>query len=512
MRAGPPVRAGSHRVRLRAARPLEAGHRVGLLTLLACVPIATWAQDGVLMTRVDGSLNQIETRRANGDSSSELVAQLRPGLQYSNRVGRIRGSLSYAADLLYRSGGENGELHHNLSAAFTADVIENRAAIDASASVARRSVSPFGRQSAPGSLQENDNNQDVAQAAIRPHVFGRLGEFAVYDLSAFVSAVNTRHSIIGDSTNSGGAFSLRSQGGAIFGGGVHLSRQSTDFRAGRKTDSDRVIVDLTWRPDVDWLFTLRGGQERNDVASLTPRTYDNWGVGMRWTPSTRTLLSIDSDDRYFGKSWRVAIEHRLPRSVLRFASVRDASTSSSPDGIGQPTTVYQLFFTLLSSAFPDPVERDIQVRNLLASQGLDPNAIVPGGYASNAVSLQRRSDLAWTYTTARSSLTLQAFSSQSSVLDTLAPQPEQGEVRQSGYTVTLAHRLTPTAALNISGSRVITASNATQQGNDMKSLAVYLSEQLGARTTAALTLRYSVFNGVDAYREAAIGANLGYRF
>ena len=101
----------------------------------------------------------------------------------------------------------------------------------------------------------------------------------------------------------------------------------------------------------------------------------------------------------------------------------------------------------------------------------------------------------------------------SHVIDAAATVAAAEAVRQWGYLANASYRLGPTASLALTGSRQLTQGNATQSGTELKSISLNYSDQLGRRTSAALSARYSVFNSsTNPYREAAITASLSQRF
>jgi uncharacterized protein (PEP-CTERM system associated) len=262
---------------------------------------------------------------------------------------------------------------------------------------------------------------------------------------------------------------------------------------------------------------VRGGQESTDVIGTERARYSNWGAGAKWTPNERTVATIDTDERYFGRSRRITLEHRLPLSSFRFSSTNDASTSSNPNGVGAPVTLYQLYDALLLSRYPDPFERDVAVRDLLRSLGQDGNTIVSGGFVSSAVTLQRREDLGWTYGGRRATFSVQAFRSQTTTLDSTALQAGNPAgnpaVRQQGYTGSLSYRLTPTASTSLTGSRLMTPATGSSGSTDLKSLSLGWTDQLSRFVSTSLTARYSVFHSlISPYRETALTATLALRF
>jgi hypothetical protein len=73
--------------------------------------------------------------------------------------------------------------------------------------------------------------------------------------------------------------------------------------------------------------------------------------------------------------------------------------------------------------------------------------------------------------------------------------------------------LSPTAIANLSLSHEQTADNGLRPGNDLNSIGLTVSEQIGPRTTASATGRLSrQSGGADSYRETAIGAAISHRF
>ena len=249
------------------------------------------------------------------------------------------------------------------------------------------------------------------------------------------------------------------------------------------------------------------------MASVSKTTYNNWGVGATWRPTPRTRAQFDTDDRYFGRSYRVLLEHRLASSSVQFSSSRDSSSGSDPSGAGQRVTLYQVFFAQFASIQPDPVLRDLLVLDFLRAQNLDPNAVVSGGFLNSAVTVQERHQLTLSYAGMRMAGSVQAFASNSRVIDAAAATPTGQDTRQWGYLASASYRLTPSASLALTGSRLLTQATATQGGTELKSLSLSLSSQIARRTSASVSARYSVFNSAtNPYREAAITASLSQRF
>lgn len=513
------IRPPSCRKSFRPAR--AAGSGIGALAV-AALSATSLAQESTGQRRLDitptlgVSVEFLEVSgRTQGDVGGEFISRLSPGLQFSSRSGRVVGSLSYVMDLVaYSKQSQDNGVQNALYADLSAVAVENWAFVDLQASVAQQNLSPFGQQSTGDSLAVNENRGEVANIAIFPYVSGQLGGQAQYRAGVSAEATNTRDSTSGDSITTGAFFSLGSlRQGTIFGWGLDGSQRRVDFRTGRTTDEARIFATLTASPEPDLQFSLRGGQEANNISSLERQRYDNWGAGVRWQPSPRTLVDINADRRYFGRGHAVVLQYRLPRSVLRYTSTRDDTGGAGPTGVGQPLSLYQVFDAQFASIQPDPALRDQLVRDFLRSTGQDPNATVTSGFVASEVRVERRDDVSFALLGRRYTTTLQAFYSDSSPASTTLDQPTFGQVRQYGSSLSLAYRLTPSSSVNLSGTLQKTLGDDGQSGNDLQSLNLGWTERMSESANLSLGARYTVYDSTtDPYRETSVQAALSLRF
>jgi uncharacterized protein (PEP-CTERM system associated) len=462
----------------------------------------------------DSTLSVLHTAPEGGSAVTDGVLQLRPGVQVSSRSGRVRGSLYYSLDAIQHTDRAQGSaLQNYLNAAFTAEAVPNWAYVDAAASISQGTLSAYGQQSVDG-VQSNGNRTEVSTLSLSPYVRGSLAGLATYEARINGSATSTRDFAAGDSTTSGGSVSLGSSSQGLIGWGLAASRQRTGYRQGRASTSDAATASLIGRPDPELTLTLRGGQESNDVVGLVRTTYGNHGAQVVWTPSVRTTVDLGADHRYFGDSHHVLIEHRFARSSFRLSSSRDSTTPNLNGGASsQIVSYYQLLDLIYTSAVPDPLLRDQRIRDELRAAGIDPNALAVGGPVSSAVTLLNRQDLGWTYSGLRTTFSLLAFASSSSVIDTASTVGGDANYRQRGYTLTVSHRLTPTASAGISGSDLKTLSTDARLGSDLRSLTLNLTEQISRRVNGSLAARYTVLSGsTDPYHESSLSASVGVRF
>lgn len=491
--------------------------RMGLV-LGACAWLAATsaaqAQDAAsgrglsVSANVQASVTSTADRRADGRNGSDVISQLRPSFFLSSRSGRVVGSLSYSMGLTHHQKAFDGEnIHNQLNAVFSAEAIERWAYLDVSATISQQAASAYGQQTAADSTRYNSNRVEVGSLNISPYVRGVLGGAVNYEVRLNANGTNGRRSIAADSSSVGESLSLSSViPGAMIGWGLTANRAKQDYRAGRESTNSRYSASLSFMPDPDLTLDARGGQESNDVASISQTSYNNWGAGLTWRPSPRTRARFQYDDRYFGRGHQILIEHKLASSSVQFSSFRDANNGAGT--ASQPVTLYQFLGQQLAAQYPDPAERDARIRASLGN--LDPGLLVGGGAIRGAVSITQRNQFVASYGGPRLSGSMQIYSTSSHNVDVIAAAED---TKQWGYLGSLSYRLTPTAGVTLTGSRMLTQGTDTRAGTELKSATLSWSDQLGRRTSASVSLRYGVFNSTtNPYREGAITASLSQRF
>ena len=461
-----------------------------------------------------------DTQRDRGTSGGEFVTVLTPAVRISGRLGAIEGSFDYSLSALYYSEKSQANrvvsnAQNGLNSAFTFTAIDNFAFIDVRASTGQQSISPFGQQSVDNTTQANPNRTEVSTLSVSPYLRGVIDGVMSYEARVASVRTDARNTNASDSTSTTASATLQSpSAGAVFGWSLTALQQQVDFRAGRKTVSDRATATLTARPYSDLQLSLSGGRESTDVGSATgQRSTDTWGWGARWTPTDRTNISYLNENRFFGRSHNVIFEHRMPRSIWRYADIRDTTGGGDPNGVGRPLTLYELYFAQFASVQPDPVQREQLVLAFLRTIGANPGDTVGGGLLTTAVTLQRRQDLSLALLGQRTTINLQAFSTNSRVLDTPAAGPANEPVVQRGYNGTVSYRLSPTSSLSFVGAQQKTLSTTGRRGNDLKSASLNLISQASRTASTSLSARYAVFNGDNtSYRDTSIAASVRFQF
>lgn len=466
----------------RRARAVLAG-AAGLLAAAAVAQEAGPPRGTALTGSITVQEDVSETRsRPSGANGLQYVTRILPALQLISRTGALRGRLDYVGTLQLREGlpgNETTEYTNTLSADFVLEAIRDHGFVDARASVTQQSISAAGQP--VNSLLSNENRTEVRTVTLSPYLRGNLaGDAAEYELRGSGTVTNTDDSASPDSKSATASAVVRSAGRTRLGWSLSGQRQKVAFStAPAATTTDRALAELFYSPDIDWRFSLSGGQETTDVIGGQRTDYENYGLSIQWTPSPRTSVLLSGEERYFGRAHRMVLEYRLPRTRLRYSDAREVSSGAD---------------TLTAVA-----------------------STANTGFVQAGFSVQRRRELGVNWQAPRTTFDLSGYRTRSERVDVGGVNVAglNDDVRLSGYNASLSYRLTARDSVTLNGSRALSQSDGITgpARSDLKSLSVTLTSQLGRRTIGTLGARYSVLNeSTDPYRETAISGSLSLRF
>lgn len=514
-------------------RSLGRLHRYGLglsAAVLVVAPGSAWAQVEAVPQSAAGrtfsivpSLSITETftdnsRLVTSGRQADLITQVSPGLRISSTSGRVKGFLDYAlTGLVYARNSGSSEIQNSLNARANVEAIENWAFLDASANISQQAISAYGTQSVDSS-SVNANRTEVRTFSLSPYVRGRVADLATYE--ARLTQAWTRGSSNAESDNSNSQATLRMEGDSglrLLSWSADATRQVIDFSEGRRTEDDRLRGVLHFAVDPQLRLSLIDGRESNNYVSADKESHSTPGWGVDWTPTERTRLTVQREQRFFGKSHAFVFEHRMSRSVWRFSDTRDVSTGFGQSAPGSLGTAYDLFFTQFASLQPDPALRARLVDDFLQANGIPPSTKVFTGSQASAATLQRQQTLSFALLGIRDTLTFSASQREGRRLDTVVVAADDfangNLVRQRGFSLGLAHRLTPQSALNLVASMDRTNGSTTAQATRLRSISLGWTGRLGPRSNASLTARHAKFDGsTEPYSESALSAALILQF
>lgn len=447
------------------------------------------------------------------ERDSQFITQISPGFRWSRHAGRIQASIDYTLNAKFYSKQDEADSRQNaLAARIKGEVIDNWFFVDGSASIAQEAITPFGRP-VTGSQAANDNATEVRQLSFSPYLRGRAFGTATYEARWVSSRSRGARDAKSNSDVDSALISLNSATASKFGWKLLASHQTVDFGSGANSSNDRLDAQGTWAVDVDLRLGLSGGRESTDVVGGSREGYNNWGWNLLWTPTPRTELSILSERRFFGNAHNLSLSHRMRRSSLTYHDSRGSSAGTGGVGMGQPVSLYSVYFSLFAAQEPDPVLRDQLVRSFLQAIGQDPSALVAGGFLTSGVTLERRQDLTLVIQGIRTNVSVQAFRNNTRQLQTTTNVQQVSPIQQSGFVASVSYRLTPSSSLSLTGLRQRTASDGIQPESITQSANLAWTSVLGPHVSTSLALRYSDFDSLSSpYRESAATASLIVRF
>ncbi|MCK9686372.1 TIGR03016 family PEP-CTERM system-associated outer membrane protein [Scleromatobacter humisilvae] len=462
------------------------------------------------------TVNETLTDNANltaTDRRADLVTQVSPSLQVRSAAGWAQGFLNYSlVGLNYARSTSADAIQQSLESAVQTQLLDHHLFIDGNASISRQNISAFGTQT-PDAALHTDNQTQVASLSVTPYLQGILAGNVAYRLGGDYSITHSSSGAIGNSTNSGGSAHLgTAQTTARIGWGLDVSDEKTDFSEGRATTTKSAVGSLIFSPDGELQLTLRGGREGTDVESLNLKYDTTYGASVRWKPSDRTTLLLEDDKRYFGDAYTFSFQHRTAHTVWMIGDSRQVTNNASAASQGQLMTAFDLIYMQLASKYPDPVTRASQTLLELQALGLNPLVVVPTGFLTDAVSLQRTLSFSVGYIGLRTNILLSAQQSDTSRLDPLSTASDSlsdgSSVRQRTASLSASHRLTELSSLNLTLSDSRTLDRDSGAHVELRTATVNWITQLGLRTHFSLGARRSIAIGDSPYTEWALLATL----
>ena len=492
---------------------------VALTGLLLAASTAVWSQVTVTprVTVAETITDNVSLSSAN--PQSEQITEITPGIRINIAGTRLKTYFDLGlSQVIYAQGtsANRTEVQNALNTFGTFEAVDNWAFVDFMGTISRQSVSAFGTQSA-NNTSVNANQAEVSNYRISPYVRGRLGYMADYE--ARYSRSITRSDSATASDVDTADVSAKLSGNSSFrnlGWSADASRQTVSYSAGRTTEADRLNLGLTYTLTPQLNVFASGGREANNYVTLDKESAATNTIGLNWSPSETTKLLVSRSKRQFGEAHNLSFEHRSARTVWRFTDSRDVSATPSQTGIGSIGSIYDLLFSQFASTEPDPIARAALVNAYLQAYGISPSATVVSNFLSSAVSVQRRQDLSFSLLGLRDTITFIATRTQSNRLDTVSTALDDlangSTVRQTGFSVNYAHRLTPDYSLGVLWSQQNTSDDNNTQDTRLRSLNLNVAGRVGKRTSAVVGVRHVVSDGLSPYSETAVTGNLNVQF
>ncbi len=447
---------------------------------------------------------------------SDAITRLNAGVGLRTRSSAMQGLLDYSlsGDLHARHSGRNS-VQNALNASLLADLVENRLRLNASATISQGAVSAFGVQ--PGSTSStNANSTEVRTLQVAPSLRGVLGPWMQYTASLSHAISDASGGGNGDSATTSLTVRLEPRAASRIGWSVDASHLNSDFKEGRATQSTRLFAGLRGNLDeLDLVVNARGGVEQSDLTSLQRDGDATWGLGAAWAPSPRTRVSVDLDQRAFGRSHSISAQHRMARLSFSYQNTRSLSTSGNLAQGGQDV-IYQLV-ALEFASITDPVLRDAAIRRRLIELNLDPTRVPSVGFLSSAATLQHSQVFSIVWSGPRDSVSASVSRSNTQRADTVSTVADDlsqsDDVALSNVSVSWSHRLTPSSSLALTLTAVRGNGDAAAQSNRQTRMELAYNTSLTRESFATVSLRRGLYKtALQPYDESALTASYGIRF
>ena len=458
------------------------------------------------------------------NKKGDLVTDISPGIRIDGSGGRVKLHFDYQLhNLVYAQESSRNQLQNALNAAGTLEALENWFFIDASGNISQQSVSAFGGSSSSTAVNANDNGNTTETSTFRisPYFRGALGNFADYQLRYNLSSTHSKSALSNDSRSQELVASLKGVTSLTsLGWSLEASSQTVGYSTGRDNENDRLRGVLTYYIDPQFRVSLIGGRESNNYQSLNKESHTIKGAGFDWSPTERTQISASRENRFFGNSNSFSFTHRTEGSAWKYSESKDATVQTNQQSSTFGTN-FDLYFSLYSSAIPDPVLRTAYVNALLAASGITPSALLQGGFLTNGVTLQHRRELSFALLGARNTVTFAASQSQSESLSQGAGTginlgagfSNVQNIRQRTASVNWSHKLTALSSLTGSYAHLNSRGTGTSSlETTQKMFNLNFTTQLGPQTNAGLGLRRVVVDGSTSYTENALTGVLSHQF
>ncbi|MDD2711649.1 MAG: TIGR03016 family PEP-CTERM system-associated outer membrane protein [Simplicispira sp.] len=471
----------------------------------------------VLEPRIKVQHTVTSNARRDATAASDQLTEVSPGLRWIGNTARVKGFADYSLrGFHYARRTAPSGIEHNLNSRASIEAVEERVFMDVNGVVKMQSLSAFGApvDGAPA----HPNAVQTSSFGLSPYVRGRLGSVADYEARYSVQRTHTDSARRSNATLQDWLFRLDNQhSGQLLGWSVDATQEKADYSIGRSIDTTALRARLSYAVTPQLELAVLGGAESTNQISLVRESHSITGVGAQWHPSARTKLVFERENRYFGSAHNVLLEHRTARTVWRYTDKKGVS-----NGLGAPSASLGGLFDLLdgfySATEPDPILRTQRVLAEIERLGLPADLQVPQDFLRSSSTLERVQQLSLALLGRRSMVTLAVMQSENQRLGQLGVNlgddlDANGRIRQRGWSLLLAHLLTPNTAVQAAWIGQRNTGTVPGQETRVRSLAVGLSTLLAPRTNASLVLRRTLSDGsASPYNESAIVATLTHRF
>ncbi len=451
-----------------------------------------------------------------------FISDLAPGIRIDGAGARLNGFLDYRREYLYYHGNSQWDRQQNLLNSYaTLEAVEKWLFVDASANIVQRNLSVFGPISVDG-RNASGNLVETKTMQVSPYIRGRIANSADYlvrlnsidSRSDDPSLAATRvDQIVGSVKNHATTGTIGWFGDTTatnVKNDVIGDRDDTRFRAG-------LVVPV----GAHLHFSVSGGRETTNYASVDRETTSTPGVGFEWSPTKQTQVAGLREKRFFGYGHNLLATHRTALTAWRYTDTKDVTILPTLLAGYNPGAIHELMSNLLESSIPDPVERNRAVRARMALVGGTADLTSGGGVQTSRFYLDHEREASVALIGVRNTLTL-ALLQRDQQLVPFSPTAVDSfsivgsdDIRERGATLGWSYRVTPLTTLNMSVVRLKSeAMDIADMFSTQKTGTVALNFRLAPKAIASVGARSTKFNSsvTGGVRENAVVGSLTQSF
>lgn len=232
--------------------------------------------------------------------------------------------------------GSREKFSPDLRLAASTVLIDNWLKLDVSGRVDQQEAA-FGRAGGSDDFDRRGNRNNFYRYSVSPSLSHRIGSHVEANLRySWDQKFNSADSVA-DTTRQTATLSFNRADISALSMGVtgRYSRLESEDRAdgvrGRNSELASASTQMGYQISQRWQVNGSWGWDFNDYFS-NRRSNNNqegarWDLGVRWTPTPRTTVTLGSGNRYFGSTPRLSIDHKRRQSKFEL----DYSTSITYD-------------------------------------------------------------------------------------------------------------------------------------------------------------------------------------
>ncbi|MBU0603289.1 MAG: TIGR03016 family PEP-CTERM system-associated outer membrane protein [Gammaproteobacteria bacterium] len=426
--------------------------------------------------------------------SSDTLTEVTPTVSIRRNSPRLKLKANYSPRLLYYADDTfDSRMANNLSADGTLEVVDDLFFLNGRASITERARSAF---NAEPNLANNTVGQTTQSRvfALSPSMRGtvRLGDVATWTSNYTIAR--------SDSSTRDDALTTRTLTATLKGAPAKLgwkadySSRTADSSTSNNSERDSVVGSLIYRPDVELELTGRYGYEKTTLSRR--RDGATYGLGVVWTPTPRTSVTFDRDERPYGSTAKFNLSHRLPRTAFTAGYSRSIVSSIDTQLENNFQDLYdQIALTEPYASIADPVDRQLAIEADARAGRIPGVGALGTDVLTDSEFLRTRWQLSAVHNGARNTLSLTMYRSTNDS-GTGSGGTLTGDfllspvIVQKGWTVGLSHRLGSISSLNFSLSSYDTSGGrVTSQQTTRNIFNATYSTALGTRTSGSIGLR-----------------------